>query len=30
MYVQVVYINYSGQMMDSYLLLVPGLVGCKM
>ena len=24
---QVVYTNYSGQMMDNYLLLVPGLVG---
>lgn len=28
MYMQVVYTNYSGQMMDNYLPLVPGLVGC--
>ena len=28
MYMQGVYTNYSGQMMDNYLLLVPGLVGC--
>lgn len=28
LYIQVVYTNYSGQMMDNYLPLVPGLVGC--